>query len=193
MEVEIKIKIDDPQAIKDKILSLGGKKIDEGLKHDVYYDDGKGFYESGRTIRLRTGNKNLLTYKEPSDNPDSPVQERLELQIAVEDPKMMEMIMGKLGFKPYRIKEKKFEEFEFDGFVVELHTLPFLGDYLEIEAPKGKLEEVLPKLGLSVAMGVSKGYGLEFKEYRKEHGLSDDVQDTFEHAEKYQKEKPPVS
>ncbi|HYC79881.1 MAG TPA: class IV adenylate cyclase [Candidatus Binatia bacterium] len=186
MEVEIKIKIEDPNPIKEKILAGGGKKTEEGFQHDVYYDDGKGFFKSGNTLRIRTGtNKPLLTSKQCPVDHNEHVLSRPEFQTELEDADAMDKILQSIGFKPHVVKEKKYENYEFDGVIVEFHNLPFLGDFIEIEAPEEELKEVLPKIGLSVEMGLSKGYDRLFDEYKKEHNLASEVQDSFDEEKKY--------
>lgn len=185
MEVEIKIKIEDPEAIQKKILDQGGKKIAEGEKNDVYFDDGKGFFKSGNTLRIRTGTgKPLLTYKECPVDHNEHVLSRPEFETVVESPEKLHEILGKLGFKPHVMKDKRFADYEFEGVTVEFHELPFLGHFIEIEAPEEKLKEVLPKLGLSIEQGLSKGYNRLFDEYKREQGLSPETQDTFKDAGK---------
>jgi predicted adenylyl cyclase CyaB len=186
MEVEIKIKADDPAAIKEKILALGGKKVGEGVQHDIYYDDGKGFFQAGNTLRIRTGTGGpLLTNKQYPVDDNAHVLSRPEFQTHLEDPEQMHEILKNIGFKPYAKKDKKYENYEFGGVVIEFHNLPFLKDFIEIEAAEEKLREILPKIGLSVEMGLNKGYNKLFKEYKEQNGLPEEVQDTFEDAKKH--------
>ena len=76
-----------------------------------------------------------------------------------------------------------------EGFQVELHTLPFLGEFMEIEADEEKLEKFLPKIGFSVTDGINKDYTQLFYGFCSEHGLSMDTPQTFEEEKLYLQKK----
>jgi predicted adenylyl cyclase CyaB len=170
-EIEIKIKLDVSDSLIKKVEDMGGVKTYESLEHDVYYDNDSGFYESGQVFRLRTeAAGNLLTYKGPlKDDPN--LLQREEIQTYVTDEKAIKLIIERLGFRPKYVKEKKVTYYKLLGFQLEFHTVPFLGDFLEIENEEDKLREFLPTLGLSLRQGIPKGYHSLFEEYKREKGL----------------------
>lgn len=186
-EIEIKIKLDDKQSVLDKVKELGGEFVESGMFKDIYFDDGKGFYENGKVLRLRQSeNGAMITYKEPPNEPGVNILNRLELQTDVSDYKTTKEIFEKLGFVPYVKKDKKYENYKVGKVIVEFHELPFLGEYLEIEGTEDQIKEIIPKIGLSIEQGIGKGYNTLFDEYKITNGLPDDVQDTYEDAAKYQ-------
>jgi predicted adenylyl cyclase CyaB len=147
-----------------------------------YYDNDSGFYESGKVLRIRHEKAGtLLTFKDKLE-PDKNILRRTEIQTYVSDGQAVEALIANLGFRPKYVKEKKVENYELDGLTVEFHTLPFLGEFVEIEADENKLREYLPRLGLAFDSGIPKGYHSLFEEFCREHNLTG-VEMTFE-AEK---------
>jgi len=182
-EIEIKIKLNNREALIKKVEALGARIVHEKtLSHDVMYDDGQGFFDKGRVLRLRTyGNgKNLLTYKEPNKTGNEHLLERTEIQTWVSDAPTTDQILQKLGFSPYRIKEKNAVHYDLDGFELEFHTLPFLGEFLEIEAEEERLKQILPRLGFSLQDGINRDYTDLFQDFCKANNLPINTPQTFD-------------
>ncbi len=192
-EIEIKIKVSGPEGLKKKILGLGGMPGIKGEQHDTMYDDGKGFFEGTsstppRVLRLRKnlGLNNKLTYKELlPDLKHEFMLQRVEIETIVSDYDATDAIIKKLGFIPYRIKEKKYEDYELDGLRVEFHTLPFLGEFIEIEALEKELENFLPKIGFGIRDGINEDYTGLFEAFCTERALSKATPQTFEEEKKF--------
>ncbi len=187
-EIEIKIKVTDREALVKNLLALGAKKNEGILSRDVMYDDGKGFFDADKVLRLRSyeNGKFKLTYKEPLNHKEHDhLLERVEIETKLEDGKNMELILNKLGFVPYRIKEKVSEHYEVAGLDVELHQVPFMGDYMEIEAEEMVLKEFLPKIGFTLSDGINIDYTALFMGYCAEHSLSENTPQTFDEEKKH--------
>ena len=186
-EIEIKIKLEDAEALMKKVESLGGKKISEYHEHDVMYDDGKGFFDAERVLRLRkTPKYNLLTYKEKNlESEHEHLLKRTEIETKFEDYEAMDAILQKLGFSPHRIKEKISTKYELEGFVIEFHKIPFLGDYIEIEAEEHRLPRILSVIGYNMSDGITKNYTSLFFDYCDLRGWNHDVPQTFEEENKH--------
>ncbi|MBI2607960.1 MAG: class IV adenylate cyclase [Candidatus Doudnabacteria bacterium] len=190
-EIEVKIKLDNPEALMKKVAALGGIKISEqeGLESDIMYNNQAGDFDfdnpTGKHLRLRKAPYgNVFTYKEKGEEHQNLLQ-RFEIQTKIENFEVMDEILRKIGFYHFRIKEKFVTKFELEGLVLEFHKLPFLGDFLEIEAAENTLDVFLPKLGLSLTKGINKGYSTLFLEYCKQHKIQDDIPMTFEEEKKY--------
>ena len=180
-EVEIKIKIDDPKALIAKTESLGGKKLREELQHDVMYDDGKGFFDAENCLRLRTipGHSAYLTLKNKPGNHDY-LLTRKELETEVGSAETMDLILRDLGFFPHRIKEKQAIYYDLDSVHIRFDKMPFLGDFIEIEAEESAIEKIVAKLGLDLKAGISTDYTTLFHNYLKEHRLPLETPQTFD-------------
>lgn len=187
-EIEIKIKIDDREVLIKKVESLGGQKIieDEGVAVDIMYDDKEHHFvagnEKGKHLRLRQAPYgNRLTYKEKlSDTDHEHLLQRKEIEVSVSDFEKTDLILKSLGFFQVAIKEKYVIDYKLDGFVLEFHRLPFLGDFLEIEGEEKELENIITKLGLYMNQGINKGYFKIFSEYCEKNNLPKDTPCTFE-------------
>jgi predicted adenylyl cyclase CyaB len=188
-EIEIKIKIEDPEKLFQKILDMGGKEVKEdgGFERDIMYDDGKGFFDAHKVLRLRKAPYgNLLTYKEKFAKTDHKnLLERVELQTKVSDYEAVDSIIKKIGFVPYRIKEKNAKYVRFIGHAVEFHALPFLGSFIEIEGNEMGIKNVLEKIGLNFNDGINKDYTALFMEFCAQKGILESTPQTFEEEKKY--------
>jgi predicted adenylyl cyclase CyaB len=188
-EIEIKIKIGDPESLFKLAVFLGGEELKEkeGLEHDVMYDDGHGFYDFPKVLRLRTAPfGNLLTYKEKNKDSDQDnYLIRTEIETFIKDPVALNLIIEKLGYKQYRVKEKYVRKVKLEGLVVEFHKLPFIGDYIEIEGDKSEIEKILEKLGLNVNQGINKDYSELYYEFCEMNGLDTNTPQTFDEEKKY--------
>ncbi|MGE5298024.1 MAG: class IV adenylate cyclase [Acidobacteriaceae bacterium] len=184
-EIEIKIKLSDAKAFRAKLLKLGATLIEEGLESDIYFTNKDGFYGSGQTLRLRNCPKGwLLTYKK-FKNFEYGLSNRQEIQTLVSDGPKLKQILEALGFYPHIRKQKQIEHYQFKHVVVEMHKLPFLGDFIEIEGERHEIEPILSDLGLSFADGLQKNYNRLFEDYIKEHALPQNLQLTFEDEKKF--------
>lgn len=186
-EIEIKIKLDDSQALMKKAENLGAVKVSEGLEHDVMFSNNTDEFKSDeqtvakKVLRLRKSpNGNYLTLKMKPESEHKYLLVREEIETKVDDFDKADLIIQKLGFEPFRIKEKITVKYNLDGFVLEFHKLPFLGNFLEIEAEEEKLKFFLPKIGLSLQQGITSPYTHLFYDYCQEHGLSIETPQTFE-------------
>jgi adenylate cyclase, class 2 len=192
-EIEIKIKLDDREALIKKVEELGGKRVieDEGLVYDVLYNNAAGDFNSGnyqgKHLRLRRAPYgNRLTYKEKNNDKEHHfLLNRTEIEVGVGDFEKTDLILQKLGFFPHRYKEKQNVEYQLDGFRLEFHKMPFLGNFLEIEAEESELKKILPKLGLKIEQGINQGYHKLFYEYCEQHGWSIETPMTFEEEKKH--------
>ena len=188
-EIEVKIKLSNAADIISRAESLGAvKKPDgEGLERDVMYDDGKGFFDAHRVLRLRVGpSGNYITYKEKlKETEHAHLLRRVEIETKVSDPEQTDLLFKALGFTPHRIKEKITNKFLLDGLVLEFHKLPFIGDFMEIEGSEDQLKNFLPKLGLGIEQGINNDYTGLFYEYCDDHGLSRELPQTFEEEKKH--------
>lgn len=190
-EIEIKIKLAERAALEKKVLDLGAQKLaaEEGIEHDIMYNNSAGeFYfgnPRGKHLRLRRAPYgNLLTYKENPESRHEYLLQRTEIQTKVESFETADLILRKLGFFPYTVKEKHSTKYRLDGFVLEFHRLPFLGEFLEIEGEEIELKKILPKLGLKLEQGINRGYNRLFYEYCQKQGWPVTTPLTFEQEAK---------
>ncbi len=150
-EVEAKLRVDCSllEEIRGKILSAGGRLLEEVTEVDTYYAHPcRSFLATDEALRLRvkrgaSGAK--LTYKGP--RLPGPAKKRLELEAEVEGG--LEGILERLGFRPALRIVKKREYYEVGGGVVTIDVVESLGCFVEAETgPEGDPLELLNALGI---------------------------------------------
>jgi len=115
-EYEAKILNIDPEIIKEKLLSLGGKHLADRDMRRYVYDFNP--VEPNSWIRLRfDGIKAQLTIKEIQHKGITGTK---ELEVDVADFDTMNEILQRLGYKPRSYQENRRESYELNGVAVEI-------------------------------------------------------------------------
>jgi adenylate cyclase class 2 len=172
-EIELKIKLRNPNEVRKKLNALGALKIGKFKEVDVFYDVGEaGLLKSDECRRLRrTGNKAVFTYK-GRKTPDKKFKIREEIEVKVSDFEKTREILKKLGHKEGVSYEKIREIFELGNVKIVIDKLPFIGYWLEIEGSKKEILAVAQKLNVDPNKGETRHYGELFWAYCQKHGLS---------------------
>ena len=106
-----------------------------------------------------------LTYKGPAERGRYKIREELEVELA--DGQGLSVILQRLGYIPGFRYEKYRTKFRKSGEpgIVTVDETP-VGIFLELEGPKGWIDETATGLGFSVADYVILSYAVLWKEYR---------------------------
>lgn len=143
-EVELKARIDDAQAMHNKLLSLA-TFLGTSFKHDAYW-----LKKNDETFRLRirnetkTDNKNnqtkicTVTIKEKTLNRDTVTAIAYEVNnerefIIQDEQKIFEFFLKKADFKYNYSKTKQVTAFKKNNILAELCYIENLGNFLELE------------------------------------------------------------
>ena len=156
-EVEVKVEADH-EAVRDRLVELGARRVGRVAQTDVYYDaPHRNFAETDEALRLRRetvtdadsgrpdgdvpsgerdsiderSSETRLTYKGPLVEAASKTRE--EHETAVADPTSMEGALAGLGFEPAATVEKERERYVLDGYTVTLDRVAGLGEFVEVE------------------------------------------------------------
>ena len=170
LEIEVKFRIDDPDEIARKLAGLGAKKVGEGFENNLVFDRNGEFEKSGKLLRLRSHDgKCLITYKQkkPSDR----FKYRDELDLVVADFARAKMLLEVLGFGVVHIYEKKRTTFKLRDVEVMIDTVPFLGNFIEIEGTKQGIAATAKKLGFDMDDTITVTYDKLFRDYCREKGI----------------------
>ena len=181
IETEIKIKLENPDEIRKKLVSLGAKFIDNQREFDIFFDIGEaGFRQSDQVGRLRLqGDKATLTYKGPR-KVDEVVCEREEIETYVEDFEKMRKIIRGWGHKEGENSEKIRETFECEGIKILIDKVAFIGWWIELEGGKEKILKVANKLGLDMTKAEKRHYGEIYSDFCEKTGCPFVREMTFE-------------
>jgi adenylate cyclase, class 2 len=169
-EIEIKAKIQNPEAIRKKLEGKGiklGKKLKQ---HDVVFGEpGKGDNQFGANwLRIRTENDTITYFTLKSSvvgHLDS-----IEHETIVEDAKELELIIKQPGFKLYSELTKYRQKAQHGKVEICIDHVPGLGDFIELEkifdqssniehgAVVDELWEFFESLGIKKEHEVYEGY-----------------------------------
>ena len=175
-EIEIKFRLDNPDAIRDKIKKIGAKFIKKVFEENFRFDNAKNEIQSkNHLLRLRKDDVVRLTFKDKrkySQNINGRnLQVAEEIEVEISDFRKMKIILERLGFKIFSRYQKEREIWHYQNCEVLIDKLPYLGYFLEIEAPAQDIEKLTELLGLNIQNGIINSYGEIWKQYRKKHKI----------------------
>jgi len=187
IELEIKIKLENPKQIREKILALGAKLLSKHREFDIFYDTGKdGFRKSDQVRRLRKRDKSItLTYKGPREIDDG-MHRRIEVETEVKDFEKMRTILKGWDHKEGEKSEKIRETFELDGVEILIDQVAFIGWWIELEGKKEQILAVAKKIGLDTSKSEKRHYGEIFADFCEEVNCPFIGEMTFEKEKKWQ-------
>lgn len=163
-ETELKFRLDDPAAMRQRILQAGGQPLGSVLEENTYFDTpGQKLRQrdSGLRVRVATApdgkTSTLLTYKGKRLQKDAFV--RPEENLPAESPESARAFVEGLGFRPFVTFQKRRESFQLGPARVELDELPELGQFMEIEADnEAAVTAARQQLGLADTPPVTQTY-----------------------------------
>jgi adenylate cyclase class 2 len=146
IEFEAKVLDVEPDALADKILLLGGRRVGCRLMRRYVYDIEAG--NESRWIRLRdSGTDVTLTVKEIAHDG---IDGTTETEVVVGDFEITNELLRRIGFEPKSYQENRRTSFELAGAQLELDWWPLIPPYLEIEGrSRDHVVEVGRMLGVS--------------------------------------------
>ena len=155
VEIEIKLKVDDLSAVRERLKSLGAERVGEVVETNVFFDTSdRALMASDCGLRLRRNRragkteKLVLTYKGP--RAEGPVKRREEIEILVDSFDATVELLSRLGYTQNLSFEKRRETWKLEKATIELDTLPQLGHFVEIEArSEAQVLKLRDKLGLN--------------------------------------------
>lgn len=147
-EIEVKIRIGEAKAAREKVLGLGAVVHRERhLEKNVLFDFAEGTLRAaGRALRLRSaGRRATLTFKgEPRKSRSFKVREEFETQ--VRDPRQARKILRALGFREAFAYEKRRTVFRKARLTVALDETA-AGNFLELEGERHEIVRFAKALG----------------------------------------------
>lgn len=167
VEIEVKFLITNLSNLEEKIKKLGGTLLHNHIfQRTVLFDLPSGELASHDTfLRIRSGEKKVMTVKTKIATPDSSFKERQELEIEISDVSLAEKMLETLGYTTKRIMEKYRTEYSLGDVVLALDHLSF-GDYLEIEGNKASIEKAITSLDLNDLPRLTVSYWELFADYQ---------------------------
>ena len=177
LEIEAKMRLDDPPAIEQLLSELGARWVGELLECNTYFDTADGSLKSSdQGLRVRVEQMcsqppvAIITHKGP--RAQGQIKNRSETELRVEDARCAGDLLAALGFEAKMSFPKRRRRWEMDHCLIELDTLPYLGNFIEIEGPgENAIMAVRTKLGLANAPLITASYIALLCDYAREHQL----------------------
>lgn len=161
-ETEIKIKIDNIDKIKTKVLEMRAELFKKrALQVDEYFDKKNALEKSDQVLRIR--DNSILTYKGPKQKKQN-MKIREEIEVMVDSGLYLKEILKKLGYTKTGAKEKYREAYIFQLTQICIDETP-MGNFIEIEGSKQGVIDVAKKLGFSERNFITKSYTAMWKEF----------------------------
>jgi adenylate cyclase class 2 len=166
LETEIKLRIDDPVAVRRELRRLGFKLAKRRVfEVNTVFDTPDGLLRRQRKLlRLRqAGARNTITFKGPPAAGRHKSREEVESQFGGAGG--MRVILERLGYNPVFLYEKYRTEYarpDQAGLVV-LDETP-IGDFLELEGSPRWIDRTARELGRSPADYITESYGALYLE-----------------------------
>ncbi len=154
--IEVEVKARAPEGMAERIADLGGELMAVESHLDLYFNSPlRDLKRSDEALRIRIKEQGArLTYKGPKL--DSTTKSRLELTVKIDDARLMEEILGRLGFVLSATVRKRRSKYSYQGLTLALDEVEGLGCFVELEAAgeeeieeqRQKVLRTLEQLGL---------------------------------------------
>ncbi len=170
IEIEAKFYLRHLADARRRVLAAGGRLVSpRHLERNERYDTPDGrLSAAGEVLRLRIGERVLLTYKAALDNPER----RREIEVEAGDAAAARALIQALGFRLVVVYEKYRETFGLEETLVMLDELPF-GCFVEVEGASGEaVSSASRRIGLEWARRVPSSYVDLFEALRRRRHLS---------------------
>jgi adenylate cyclase class 2 len=142
LEIEVKFLIDDPEAVRERLLAAGAELIRPRVyERNVRFDTAdNALLPKEELLRLRQDTAVILTFKGPSAYDRlSEAKVREEIEVAVDDFERMTSILKRLGYEPQQEYEKYREAFRLGDLEIVLDEMPY-GNFIELEGNEADIK-----------------------------------------------------
>ncbi len=140
LEIEIKTRSDDNQGVERLLLEKGATPLGELDQVDEYFNHPcRDFAQTDEALRLRRDTNGKMTYKGPKMDRFTKTREEIEMDI--DDPDKLALILVRLGFRRVAKVTKRRKEYLLDGITISLDSVEGLGDFVELEIQGEDAEE----------------------------------------------------
>ena len=176
LEIEAKMKVDDFDAVRRKLVECGARRAGAVLETNVFFDTPDGsLVKADRGLRLRTSKdvetcleRFVITVKGPAQ--PGPFKRRDEFEVGVDAADRATDVLRSLGYELDLSFQKRRETWKTSGCTIELDELPILGRFVEIEGPdEASVARMREMLGLTTFESIKTGYITMLTRHLREH------------------------
>jgi predicted adenylyl cyclase CyaB len=169
VEVELKYLQVDLEEVRHRLIDAGARlEAPRSLESNQIFDDGdESLRHSKRLLRLRNGHE--LTVKLPLE--DAQYKSRQEINLDVADGNIEGFLAG-LGYESRWQYQKWREGWDLEGMWVTLDELPFVGEVVEIEGDRDRIDAVAERIGLAGKPTSTANYQTLYLDYCAARGMA---------------------
>ncbi len=168
LEVETKIKLENPEKTKEDIIKLGAVHIKKEKQTDEFFDfDDQRIKNSNELIRIR--NKKTLCLKENQRESEN-IKQSDEYESEIENYDTIIRVFKKVNLKVTGKKERTRDKYKLRNCEICIDTLPF-GNFIEIEGPRTEIITISKRLGFNENQLISKTYCKLFEEHCEKNNI----------------------
>lgn len=170
LETELKIPVKDFTLVRERLTGRSAEPVHPMAREvNLLLDTDDGcLQDAGKILRLRHyGSRHILTFKGPAVY-YGPVKERPEHETEIENTERMLEILDHLGLRAVARYEKDREMWLVDEISVVLDHTP-MGDFVEVEGPRERLQTAARSLGLDPSTSVKGSYLSLWREHRSRY------------------------
>jgi len=154
-ELEVKARVDDPDALRAALLGAGGALEFRGEMNDRRFDRKRTLARRDEMLRLRifrpadgTLAFGVLAWKGPHSKRGE-YRHRVEVEARVADPDGVVTILEHVGFSASLRIDRRVEVYRFGGAVLRLEWYPAMDVLIEVEGEPGAIERAISATGLA--------------------------------------------
>lgn len=148
-DIQVKIKINDFNKMKNYLMSKGAVFLGGWKEKTIRFDtQDKKLEKNDIYLRIKTGNENVVTLKEPNNNDRKKFFESNNRMFQIDDIDSYCYIMEQIGFSKKYIMEKYRLSWCYKKIEFYIDELPF-GIYLELKGEKEEINKMIKILKIN--------------------------------------------
>lgn len=153
-ELELKARVDDPEALRRALLTAGAELVYRGAMLDRRFDRKERLEKRDEVVRLRvfhpadrSGEWGVLGWKGPVGRRDG-YRHREEWESRVDDPKAVLVVLRRLGYKIVVRIDRAVEQYRLGEATVRLEWYPAMDVLVEVEGTPDEIERAIALTGM---------------------------------------------
>jgi predicted adenylyl cyclase CyaB len=153
-ELELKARVEDPEALRQALLATGAELVFRGAMLDRRFDRKGRLERRDEVVRLRvfhpengSGEWGVLGWKGPVGQRDG-YRHREEWESRVDDPKAALVVLRRLGYRVVLRIDRAVEQYRLGEATVRLEWYPAMDVLVEVEGPPEEIERAIAATGL---------------------------------------------
>jgi predicted adenylyl cyclase CyaB len=175
-ELELKARIDDPEAVRGALIAAGAELTYRGAMLDRRFDRKERLRSRDEVVRLRVYHPadharewGVLGWKGPVGKKDG-YRHREEWETRVDDPKAALVVLRRLGYKIVLRIDRAVEQYRLGEATLRLEWYPAMDVLLEVEGAPDEIERAIGTTDLPREVFLPESLPYFTDEYEKRTG-----------------------